>query len=85
MRSAFMSISAAEGNLGDIAIRREVIDQMRQIGLRPVIYLPRARSDSVPRVGAVADLAQAGVEIVDATTNAPTLDDVFLALARSSK
>ncbi len=34
---------------------------------------------------AVADLAQAGVEIVDATTNAPTLDDVFLALARSSK
>ncbi|MDV7132532.1 polysaccharide pyruvyl transferase family protein [Williamsia muralis] len=33
-----MSISAAEGNLGDIAIRREVIDQLRKIGLRPVIY-----------------------------------------------
>lgn len=38
MRSGFMSISAAEGNLGDIAIRREVIDQLRQIGLSPVIY-----------------------------------------------
>jgi ABC-2 type transport system ATP-binding protein len=34
---------------------------------------------------AVSQLAQAGVDVADATTNAPTLDDVFVSLARSAK
>jgi ABC-2 type transport system ATP-binding protein len=33
---------------------------------------------------AVSDLAHSGIEVVDATTSEPTLDDVFVSLATGS-
>ena len=38
MRRFFMSIAAAQGNLGDIEIRRTAVDYMRELGFRPVVF-----------------------------------------------
>ncbi|MGW6658756.1 polysaccharide pyruvyl transferase family protein [Rhodococcus sp. NPDC055024] len=47
MRRFFMSIAAAQGNLGDIEIRRTAVDYMRDLGLSPVVFSGRMSAEYV--------------------------------------
>jgi ABC-2 type transport system ATP-binding protein len=70
-KKAIAAVSELEG-VGDVAVNGTVLTFSTVDASRHLAQ-------------AVADLAHGGVEVVDATTTAPTLDDVFVALARSGE